>query len=793
MPHKSNSKRVSGGFDGSGQQSQPTSATGHPELETAAFLASIVESSNDAIISKDLNGIITSWNQGAERIFGYKPSEVIGRPITILIPPDHLKEEAYILGRIRSGERVEHFETVRRRKDGIELDVSLTVSPVRDSKGAVIGASKVARDVTEQRRAHDLLRQSEERYRVTLASIGDGVIATDEQGRVTFMNAVAEKLTGWRGEEAAGVPLDQVFRILNEITRKPVENPVNRVIETGGVVGLGNHTTLIAKDGREQPIDDSAAPIRRRDGSLAGVVLVFRDASEQRASQMTAQRLAALVQNSEDGIYSTDLQGIVTGWNPAAERIFGFSKAEVIGRPVSASIVPPDRMDEDSGILGRVQRGERIAPYETIRRRKDGSQLDISMTVSPINDIVTGRATGIFKIARDITQLKRAASDLLETGERYRALFNSMDEGFCVIQVIFDESNRPRDYCFLEVNPAFEKHTGIKDAVGRRVREIIPKHEQHWYDAYGKVALTGEPVRFENSAQAMNRWYDVFAYRVGRPEERKVAVLFNDITERKRIEQELAAAHAELKDYAHNLEALVGERTVALQQTIADLESFSFTISHDLRSPLRAIEGFSQVILSEYSDKLDDRGRDFLQRINKAAIRLDRLILEVLTYNRIGRAGLSTVRVSLDKLLEDVLQTYPEIRASNAEVVIDQPLHNVLAEQASLVQCISNLLNNAVKFVRPGSRAKVHVWTEKHNSTVRFFVEDHGIGIPENLQAKIFEPFQRGHPHGGYEGTGMGLAIVRKAIQRMNGTVGVNSQDGHGSTFWLELPAAPEV
>ena len=174
-------------------------------------------------------------------------------------------------------------------------------------------------------------------------------------------------------------------------------------------------------------------------------------------------------------------------------------------------------------------------------------------------------------------------------------------------------------------------------------------------------------------------------------------------------------------------------------------------------------------------------------------MRLDRLILEVLTYSRISRSELSIIPVNLDNMMEDVLQTYPEIRASNAEIVLEQPLHFVLAAQTPLVQCISNLLTNAVKFIPHGATAKVRVWTEKRDSTVRLLVEDNGIGIPGNLQSKIFEPFQRGHPRAGYEGTGMGLAIVRKAVQRMNGDVGVKSQDGHGSTFWLELPAAPDV
>jgi signal transduction histidine kinase len=169
---------------------------------------------------------------------------------------------------------------------------------------------------------------------------------------------------------------------------------------------------------------------------------------------------------------------------------------------------------------------------------------------------------------------------------------------------------------------------------------------------------------------------------------------------------------------------------------------------------------------------------------------LDKLILEVLNYSRAGHGELSITPVELDKLVEEVINSYPSIRTPQAEITVERPLPPVLANHASLVQCVSNLLENAVKFVPAGAKAKVRVWTRKCDSKVRFFVEDHGIGIPENSLSKIFEPFQRAHTHAGYGGTGMGLAIVRKAVQRMGGTVGVQSRDGHGSTFWIELPAA---
>jgi PAS domain S-box-containing protein len=186
------------------------------------LLANIVDYSEDAIVSKNLNGFITSWNKGAERIFGYNAQEVIGRPISILIPADRTDEEPGILNRIRHGERVEPYHTIRRRKDGSFVEISLQVSPVRDAEGKVVGASKIARDISEQQLAQERLRRSEERFRVTLASIGDGVIATDTQGRVTFMNGVAESLTGWCQQDTLGVALEETFRILSEIDRKTV-------------------------------------------------------------------------------------------------------------------------------------------------------------------------------------------------------------------------------------------------------------------------------------------------------------------------------------------------------------------------------------------------------------------------------------------------------------------------------------------------------------------------------------------------------------------------------------------
>jgi diguanylate cyclase (GGDEF)-like protein/PAS domain S-box-containing protein len=388
-------------------------------IDAAFHLAAIVEFSDDAIIGKDLKGVIKTWNNGAERMCCYREEEGVDRSIAILIPPELADEERRVLQEIAAGNPIKHYETARRRKDGSYVDISLTVSPVKDASGRVTGASSVARDISQQRRDREFLRRSEELMRVTLSSIGDAVIATDRDGRVTFMNAEAERLTGWRQHEAAGDPLEKSFKIMNEFSREPVADPVTKVLRTGAVTDLGNHTTLIAKDGTERPIDDSAAPIRDTGGELIGVVLVFRDVSEHRLRQAVTQRLAAIVESSSDAIYSTSLpqdegsDGIVQHWNRGATALYGYAAQEIIGQPITL-LMPPDLLSEDREAIARLRNGESIEPYETRRLTKGGREVDVSVSLSPLTD-AQGSLVGVSRIARDITARKQADDVLRHT------------------------------------------------------------------------------------------------------------------------------------------------------------------------------------------------------------------------------------------------------------------------------------------------------------------------------------------------------------------------------------------
>jgi len=609
-----------------------------------AFLAAIINSSHDAIVSKNLDGIVTSWNKGAERIFGFTASEMIGQPISVLFPADRYDEEPGILARIRRGEVIDHYETVRKRKDGTLVDISLTVSPIYDEQGKIVGASKIARDISR-------LKRAEEKLRVTLSSIGDAVIATDPEGRIEFMNRTAETLTGWKDSEAQGRPLEEVFKIVAEESRRPVESPVAVALRERRVVGLANHTVLLAKDGNEVPVDDSAAPIIDTGQHMIGVVLVFRDVAHRRDAELAALRLAAIVEGSDDAIVSKDLNGIVTTWNPAAERIFGYAAEEMIGQPV-LKIIPEERHHEETQILARLRRGERIDHFQTVRCRRDGAPIDVSLTISPIRN-KDGEIVGASKIARDVSALKKA--------------------------------------------------------------------------------------------------------------------------------------HEQLEEHASALERRVNERTVRLQDSLSELEAFSYSLSHDLRAPLRAIHGFAEIIIEDGAYKSED-ALEHLRRIVAAANRMDRLIRDVLSFARFSRSEIELASINVDELATDIIRERPELQPPRATVIIDHPLLSVVGHAASLTQCLTNLLDNAVKFMASGKKARVRVYTEVHEDRVRICVADNGIGIDPEGQKRLFGLFERLNPVQSYQGTGVGLAIVRRAVERMNGKVGVQSAVSLGSTFWIELP-----
>jgi signal transduction histidine kinase len=253
----------------------------------------------------------------------------------------------------------------------------------------------------------------------------------------------------------------------------------------------------------------------------------------------------------------------------------------------------------------------------------------------------------------------------------------------------------------------------------------------------------------------------------------------------------------ERKNAAAILEQTVAERTAELHDTISELEAFSYSISHDMRAPLRSMRGYADILMRECSETLTPESRRYLERITSSAERMDRLIQDVLTFSRVARNELTLEPVNLDHLVRGILECYPNLQQPHADIAIEDRLPYVLGNAAALTQCISNLLGNAVKFVAKGTQPRVRLWAEvdetasREQPMVRLYVRDNGIGIAKTAQDKIFGIFQRLNKN--YDGTGIGLAVVKKAAERMRGRVGVNSEPGQGSTFSLELPSPREL
>jgi PAS domain S-box-containing protein len=613
----------------------------------------------------------------------------------------------------------------------------------------------------------------EEYLRTTLASIGDAVISTDAKGRVVFVNKVALSLLRASEAEVKGKHIDEIFRIQNEFTRQKVESPLTRVLVEGGTVGLANHTVLVARDGTEIPIDDSAAPIRGDDGELHGAVLVFRDISARRKAEYTRRLLAAIVESSDDAIVSKDINGIVTSWNNGAERIFGYSAEEMIGQPISV-IAAPDRVDEMPRILERIRSGERIDHYETIRKAKDGRLVNISLTVSPVRD-EEGRIVGASKIARDITEQIRIRTNLAEEQERLRVTLSSIGDGV----ISTDDAGR-----VTYLNPVAERLTGWQNAqaAGRLLEEVFKiineESRQPVENPAAKVIREGVVVGLANhtvliAKDGTERSIDDSGapIRVDSGGVSGVVLVFRDVSGR-RAEERLRQAQSH-----------------ELRRTNEELRQFAYAITHDLREPLRNVVNFSQLLMQGFQEGSEADAQTSIKFIVEGVQRMERLLNDLLAYSQAGGSEESPALVDANEALKRALEHLKTAIAESGAVVTSGRLPSIHCREAQIVSIFQNLVSNAIKY-RSQAPPRVRIRAEKNEHEWIFRVQDNGVGVPPQYHQTIFGLFKRLH---GREipGTGMGLAICSKIVELHGGRLWVASQPGKGSEFFFSLPVLP--
>jgi PAS domain S-box-containing protein len=612
----------------------------------------------------------------------------------------------------------------------------------------------------------------EEQLRITLASIGDAVLSTDAQGRIVFANKVALDLLRVSEPEILGKPLEEVFRIVNEFTRAPVENPVGRVLRDRAVTGLANHTILITRNGDEIPIDDCASPIRGEGGELHGAVLIFRDITARRQSELTTRLLASIVESSEDAIVSKDVNGIVTSWNRGAERIFGYTAAEMIGKPI-AVIAAPGHLDEMPEILERIKRGERIDHYQTMRRAKDGSLVNVSLTVSPIRD-ASGRIIGASKIARDITAQVRAQAEIAEQRERLRVTLHSL--GDAVISTDYQGN-------VTYLNPVAERLTGWSNAEadGAPLPEVFcivnEETRKPAESPVARVLREGQVVGLANHTVLISRSGVEYCIDDSAAPIRDtsgaitgVVLVFRDSTDKR------------------NAQKKIESQTVELRRAITDLNQFAYAVSHDLREPLRNIANYAELLVRRFPGEADSDVERFKSFITQGVTRMETLLSDILTYSLVGAPEEHPpVPVDGNEVLAKTLENLHAAIVESGAVITNDSLPMLRASAMHLSQLFQNLLSNAIKY-RSSRPPRIHIRVVRLQNDWRFSVVDNGIGIEPQYFQKIFGVFKRLHGKT-VPGTGIGLAICAKVVERYGGRIWVESYPGEGSTFHFTLPA----
>lgn len=895
--------------------------------EVRERLAAMIESSDDAIISKTLDGTMTAWNLGAEKLFGYSSSEAVGKPMRMLLPPERADEESGILARIGRGERFNHFETVRVRKDGRKIDISATISPIKDSSGAIVGASKIARDITGRKRAEEALKESLATSERTLKELADQKFAldqhaivsvTDVQGTITYVNDKFCAISQYSKDELIG----QNHRILNS-SHHPKEffQQMYRTIASGQV--WHGEIKNRAKDGSMYWVDTTIVPFLGEDGKPRQYVAIRTDITERKHGEGVRDRLAAAVESSNDAIISRTLDGKITAWNPGAEKLFGYSSLEALGKPMQM-LVPPERVNEESDALARIGRGERVDYFESVRVRKDGKNVDVSVTILPIKDS-SGAIVGASKIARDIGERKQTEQALHELSkvldlaqvlvcdmESHIVLWNLGAEklyGFSKEEAVgriahellhteFPEPlerieeqlqhtgtwegelvHRKRDGGRIVVSSLWVLHRDAKgkparilevnsditarkqaeellarqaQVLARQAEELASSREaletqtlmlqsvlgsmaeglvaadeqgefvlwnaaaekilgmgatnlapQEWSEHYGFFltdtvtpfpsdqlplvrALHGEVSTTEmfvrNHVLAEGAWIEVS----GRPRKdnegvvRGGVVAFRDITQSRADEREIRKLNDEL-------EHRVGERTAQLETANKELEAFSYSVSHDLRAPLRHISGFSQLLVEEFGSTLDPNAQQYLERIQAGAQKMGVLVDELLNLARVGRHALRLQPTQLDAMVAEVIAILqPDCEGRQVDWMIAD-LPTVACDPVLVKQIFQNLLANALKFTRPRARAVIEVSHKEEDGQPVFMVRDNGVGFSMKYVDKLFGVFQRLHRAEEFEGTGIGLVTVQRIVRKHGGQVWAEGELDKGADFYFTL------
>jgi len=623
------------------------------------------------------------------------------------------------------------------------------------------GAALEARVAAEQHRA-------DVRFRDLVELAPDGVIACDARGTILVVNLAAERMFQYSRDELVGKSIDM---LVPDAARGRHAKHIASFVGAPSARPMGSGLELAGrrKDGSEFPIEISLSPVHGDNGITVSTAI--RDITERRAIEHDLQRLAAIVDSSEDAIIAETFAGVVTSWNTSAERMFGYSAKEMIGSSIGVLMLE-DGLEQERAMLAAIARGESVAAFEARRRRKDGTLIYVSIRLSPL--IERGAVVGGSKVVRDITERKQMEAATRRANAHLASAVESIPDAFA----LYDEQDH-----VVMVNSAFRQTfcRGLAGAItGETFSTILASCARTGVfvtDDVDQLSTRlaanhrnpGDTIELRTTSQQIFRLHEQHT-----PEGGTVS-LYVDITADALREEELRKAQLQA------------------EAASAAKSEFLSSMSHELRTPLNAILGFTELVRRDRKEPLSNRQLARLDHVQRGGEHLLRLIDDILDLSRIeaGRVTISLEPVVVSTLvLEVVSQLSPLATRQHIALRYDDGIDGdpvVSADRTRLSQILMNFGSNALKYGHSGGHATFHV-TRPVPGRLRLAVTDDGMGIPADKRDKIFEPFQRaGQETGPIEGTGIGLAISKRLATLMGGAVGFTSEVGRGSTFWIEL------
>jgi PAS domain S-box-containing protein len=744
-------------------------------------LAAIVESSNDAIVGKTPRGIIASWNKGAERIYGYTADEIIGKHITALASPSRHAEIHEFLEKIRNGGAVANYESERIRKDGVPIRVALTLSPIKDAAGNIIGISTIARDITEKKRMEEELRRASIYNRSLIEASLDPLVTISPEGKITDVNNATEKATGKSRQEMVGTDFSDYFTDPDK-----AREGYQQVFAKGFVTDYP--LALRHRDGHVTDVLYNASVYRNEAGEVRGVFAAARDVTERNKAEAARRESEALFQAALKilpvGLWVADTIGKLIFGNDKGRQIWAGEKYVGIeqygeykgwwpgtGEPLGA---------HDWGMARALEKGEISIEEEIEIECFDGTHKIIFNSALPLRRS-DGSISGAIGINQDITRRKQAEDALKKSEERLRLEVARMP----IAYIVWD-----KDFRVTSWNPAAENIFGFtfEEAKGRHPYDmIVPPEAQPQVDAIWSRLLAGDASAHSVNENQTKDGHTIFCEWTNTPLTHPdgtvlgVMSMVQNITERKQAEDEVRRLNAEL-------EQRVAARTAQLEDANKELESFSYSVSHDLRTPLRAIDGFSHILLEGYAGKLDDEGKRLLNVVRDNTCRMEQLIDDMLRFSRTSRLEMTFSEIDMEGLAQAVVEELrPSVAGRKFQVEIGA-IPRTTGDRAMLRQVFVNLLSNAIKFTRSREDATIWVGGSIEGDETVYYVRDNGAGFDMQYADKLFGVFQRLHTMKEFEGTGIGLAIVKRIVTRHGGRVWAEGKVNGGATIYFALP-----